>query len=176
MENYFELYEIPLSFSPDAAEVKKKFYAMSKQFHPDRFTLADEAIRAEALRNAADNNEAYKTLSDSDKTMAYILRLNKLLEEEEKYSLPPAFLMEMMELNEAVSEYEEDAENTLLKNQAEQEMNAQMNAWKAEMEPLLQAFEQNNEDKEVLIKIKDFYFRKKYLLRIKERLTTFASR
>ena len=176
MENYFELYEMPVSFQPDAAQVKQKFYALSKQFHPDRFAQAEEATRAEALRKAALNNEAYKIFSDADKTMAYILRLNNVLEDEEKYALPPDFLMEMMELNEAVSDYEDDAENTLFKNQAEQELKQQMDNWNNDVTPLLQSFEQAPEQQELLIKIKDFYFRKKYLLRISERLTTFASR
>lgn len=176
MENYFELYEMPVSFHPDTAAVKQKFYALSKQFHPDRFAQAEESTKAEALQKAAMNNEAFKILGDPDKTMAYILRINHLLEEEEKYNLPPEFLMEMMELNEAVSDYEDDAENTLFKNQAEQELAAQLDSWSKEIAPLLSAFEKEGSGTDLLIKIKDFYFRKKYLLRIRERLTTFASR
>ncbi|MFA6151052.1 MAG: iron-sulfur cluster co-chaperone HscB C-terminal domain-containing protein [Chitinophagaceae bacterium] len=176
MENYFELYEMPQTFYPDAAAIKQKFYALSKQFHPDRFAQADESAKEDALRKAAMNNEAYKILGDADKTMAYILHINNVLEEEEKYNLPPEFLMEMMELNESVSDYEDDPENTLFKNQAEQELAAQLDSWNRELAPLVDAFEKEGPDKELLIRIKDFYFRKKYLLRIRERLTTFASR
>jgi molecular chaperone HscB len=176
MDNYFELYDIPVSFRPDAALLKQKFYALSKQFHPDRFATADADVYAEALRNAALNNEAYKTLTDPDRTMAYILRLNGLLEEEEKYALPPAFLMEMMDLNELLSDYEDAADDATLKLKTESELAGHLQAWETDVAPLLQAFEGGDHSEAVLKQLKDFYFRKKYLLRIQERLTTFASR
>lgn len=176
MVNYFELYDIPVSFAPDAAVVKKKFYELSRRYHPDRFTLAGDEERAEVLRMAALNNDAYKVLQNADATMAYILKMNELLEDEEKYSLPPDFLMEMMDLNESISEYEMDPENETYKNDAHNMLDAQLDAWKADVEPLLQQFEKGNTSKEILLQIKDYYFRKKYLLRILERINTFATR
>ncbi len=93
--NYFELYELPVSFHPDQAAIKSKFYELSRKFHPDRFAITGTGSTelSEALRMSALNNDAYKTLKNADSTMAYILKLNGLLEEEEKYVLPPAFLM-----------------------------------------------------------------------------------
>lgn len=176
MENYFSLFEIPVSLRPDAAEVKKKFYQLSKQYHPDRVAQTDESAKAAVLQKAAMINDAYKTLSDVDKTMAYVLRLYQLLEEEEKYELPAAFLMEMMELNEAVSDYEDALENEKLKNQAEQALAEQLEGWEKQVQQLIPQFEQAEDKEALLMKIKDFYFRKKYLLRIKERFSTFAFR
>lgn len=176
MDNYFDLFEMPISLSPDVDAVKKQFYKLSKLYHPDRLAQTDEAAKAEVLQKAAMINEAYKTLSDADRTMAYVLRLHQLLEDDEKYNLPPDFLMEMMALNEAVSDYEDAHENESLKTQAHQALAAQFNEWKDAIIPLQNAFEQAENKVEVLMKIKDFYFRKKYLLRISERLTTFALR
>lgn len=176
MENYFNLFEMHVSLRPDAAEVKKKFYQLSKQYHPDRVAQTDESAKAEVLQKAAMVNDAYKTLSDADKTMAYVLRLYQLLEEEEKYELPGAFLMEMMELNEAVSDYEDEPENTQLKMQAKQALEEHMEGWENQVQQLIPQFEQAEDKEALLMKIKDFYFRKKYLLRIKERFSTFASR
>ncbi|HLO71878.1 MAG TPA: iron-sulfur cluster co-chaperone HscB C-terminal domain-containing protein [Flavipsychrobacter sp.] len=165
-----------MSFAPDAAVVKKKFYELSRRYHPDRFTLAGDEERAEVLRMAALNNDAYKVLQNTDATMAYILKMNELLEDEEKYNLPPDFLMEMMDLNESISEYEMDPENETYKKDAHNMLNAQLDAWKADVEPLLEQFEKGNTSKEILLQIKDYYFRKKYLLRILERINTFATR
>lgn len=176
MDNYFELYQIPMSLKPDAALVKQQFYKLSKQYHPDRIAQGDESAQAAALQMAATINEAYKTLCDEDKTMAYLLRLQGLLQDEEKYNLPPDFLMEMMELNEAVSDYEDAPENETLKQEAEQAIEAQILAWNQAIQPLATAFEQAEDKTAHLLQMKDFYFRKKYLLRIRERLTTFASR
>ena len=176
MDNYFALFDLPMSFCPDMASVKSQFYKLSKQYHPDRVAQTDEAAKADVLHKAALINDAYKTLSDPDKTMAYVLRMHHLLEDEEKYNLPPDFLMDMMELNESVSDYEDSPEKESLQSQAHQALVAQLNQWDDALKPLLIAFEQAEDKEPVLLKIKDFYFRKKYLLRIRERLTTFALR
>ncbi|OSZ79003.1 hypothetical protein CAP35_12355 [Chitinophagaceae bacterium IBVUCB1] len=176
MDNYFELYDIPACFAPDAAVVKKKYYELSRRYHPDRYTLATEAEQAEALRMAAINNDAYKTLQNADATMAYILRLHGLLEEEEKYNLPPDFLMEMMDLNEAVSDCEDAPDNTTLQQQAADMLAAQMQAWQDGAISFTKKYDDGDTSVSLLMQIKDSYFRKKYLLRISERINTFAAR
>lgn len=176
MVNYFELYQLAPTFHPDAAAVKSKFYELSRRYHPDRFAQAGEAGRAEALRMAALNNDAYKTLGNPDALMAYILRLHGLLEEEEKYTLPPAFLMDMMDLNEVVSDYEMDPANESLKAQASNMLGSQLHDWDVQVKPLTGRYNDGERTNDILLQIKDYYFRKKYLLRIQERMATFASR
>ncbi len=176
MTNHFELYNLPQSFNPVPAQVKAKYYELSRTWHPDRFAQAPMHERAEALRMAALNNDAYKTLNDPDRTMAYVLKLNGLLEEEEKYSLPPAFLMEMMDLNETVSEYEEAAQSGKPNNQAIEAMTGYLNDWQDEIAPLIQRYDNGEHTTQLLLQIKDYYFRKKYLLRIQERIDRFAAR
>lgn len=176
MVSYFELYDIPESFSPDAQLVKSKYYELSRKNHPDRFATADDASRADALRMAALNNDAYRTLNNADATMAYILKLHGVLEDEEKYNLPPAFLMEMMDLNEAISEYEMDRENTAAKDDAMNTLSGHLSDWAEGLNPFLQKFDEGDRSNTVLQAIKDYYFRKKYLLRIQERIDTFATR
>ena len=168
--NYFELYDLPVSFSPDADAVKSKFYELSRKYHPDRYTMAPDAERAEVLRMAAMNNDAYKTLSNADATMAYILKLNNLLEDEEKYNLPPDFLMEMMELNETVSQWEMEPEDEAIKKEVTGMMDGEVDGWNEEVLPLIAKFNAGNTSKELLLEIKDYYFRKKYLLRIQQRI------
>ncbi len=43
MTNYFELYKLPVSFRPDQSAVKSKFYALSRQHHPDKYAAGDAA-------------------------------------------------------------------------------------------------------------------------------------
>ncbi|OJW83718.1 MAG: hypothetical protein BGO69_05325 [Bacteroidetes bacterium 46-16] len=174
MDNYFELYELPLTFHPDAAQVKSKFYELSRKYHPDRFAHAEDTAKIESLRMSALNNDAYKTLSNADATMAYILKLQGLLQHEEKYNLPPAFLMEMMELNEAISDAEMEADAAGSQT-AKQALEEQLSAWQNEAGKLTAQYDAGDHSEALLLQIKDYYFRKKYLLRIQERIDKFAA-
>lgn len=170
MTNYFELYNIPQTFHPDPATVKSKYYELSRLYHPDRFATAGAENTAEPMRMAALNNDAYKTLKNQDSTMAYLLRLAGVLEDEEKYALPPAFLMEMMDLNELVSELEDTPDNENARLQALNALAEQLQAWDTATRTLTDQFDSSHPDTTLLLQIKDMYFRKKYLLRIQERV------
>ena len=167
---------MPVTFRPDAAEVKGKYHELSRLYHPDRFARTGGAELAHALRVSAMNNEAYKTFRDPDATMAYILKLHSLLQDEEKYALPPAFLMEMMDINEAVSEIEgSGAVPGDARDMAVNSLNEQLELWDDATKLLVDKFEKGDKSEELLLQIKDQYFRKKYLLRIKERIDRFAA-
>ena len=175
MDSYFELYGLTPTFTPDKATVKARFYELSRQYHPDRYTQSSPAEQLKALSIAARNNEAYKTLMDPDATMAHVLRLHGLLEDEEKYALPPDFLMEMMDLNEAISDWEDGGTDDA-REQAQAALQQAFSDWTATIAPLLAAYQPETPDAALLLQIKDGYFRKKYLLRIQERITKFAAR
>jgi molecular chaperone HscB len=175
MGNYFELYHMPVTFHPDQVEVKSKFYELSRLYHPDRFAQSGAEELAQALHTSAMNNQAYKTFKNPDATMAYILKINNLLEDEEKYSLPSEFLMEMMDINEAVSDYEMDPQNEDACQMAVNSLNEQLELWDDATNMLVDSFEKGDKSNTLLLQIKDQYFRKKYLLRIKERIDRFAA-
>ncbi len=166
--NYFELYDIPLSFQPDLGLVKQQFYALSRQYHPDYLGDADDLERQEALQVSADINKAYKVFQNQDALIKYILQLYNLLEEEEKYNLPPDFLMEVMELNEQAMDLQHhDATGleSILANLTELENSI--------YEPIKTIF--TNDDavaysEKTLLQVKLYYFKKKYLNKIRAQL------
>ncbi len=173
--NYFEWFELPVAFLLDEADLRQRFYRKSKALHPDFHTLADEAAQQEALAQSSFNNEAYRVLSDSDRRMQYVLGLYGALAEEGQNQIPSDFLMEMMEINEALMELEFDFDaHALQRIQAEAERTE--STLYQEIIPLLQAFAPLEPDTTLLEKIKDYYLKKRYLLRIKENLSTFAHR
>ncbi len=160
--NYFELYNIPFSLKPDQQLVKQKFYELSRKYHPDFFSNATEDEQADVLEKSSAINKAFKIFSHSDETIKYVLQQKGLIEEEEKYQLPPDFLMEMMELNEQAME----ADKTEIEKQVS---NIQHEIYEP-VKAIIEHYKEGITSKEELLQVKDYYFKKKYLNRILEGL------
>jgi molecular chaperone HscB len=174
MINYFEFYDIPESFKPDEAALKKKFYALSKQYHPDFYANEDDTKQQEILEISTINNKAYQTLSDPNKRLEYILKQHDLVNEGAKPQLPADFLMEMMDLNERLMEADDAEQLAQIRGEVlavEDELNDNLQTFFTDYESLNDTAKEDR-----LNSIADIYYRQKYLLRIKESLDTFASR
>jgi len=166
--NYFELYKIPISFHPDLTAVKKQFYVLSRQYHPDFFGAAEEAQKNESLELTAQVNKAFKTFQDADAIIHYILSIHKLIESEEKYQLAPDFLMEVMELNEQVMEL--DKQNSLVKNSIQSSLNHLKASIYEPVKSIMANYQENTFSEKELLQVKDYYYKKKYLDRIEEEI------
>jgi molecular chaperone HscB len=175
--NYFELYELPVSFELDEGALKRKFYELSKRYHPDFYINETPEKQAEVLELATLTNKAYQTLSHLQKRIEYILELKGLLSEDGQYQLPQEFLMEMMEVNEALMDLEFEIDPALL-NQITEKIAAMEQDLLAELQDATRKFDTANTDaqQEIVQKIIDIWYRQKYLLRIRESLNRFASR
>ena len=163
--NYFELYEMPVSLQADKKYLQQKYFELQKKYHPDFFSNESEQEQAEVLEKSSMVNKAYKTFQNDDETIKYVLQLKELLEEEEKYQLPPDFLTEMMELNEALMEVDDSSlEETETKiNQLEKHLYD-------EVQNIVEYYNEDTTTNEQLLQVKDYYYKKKYLKRILERL------
>lgn len=162
--NYFEFYSIPISLKPDLAEIKKRYYEFSKAYHPDFHSESSEFTEEEAIQKSAYNNAAYKTLKDFDKRLKYVLELRNVIKPEDKDEIPQDFLMEMMDINERVMElqfaYSEDEHDNI---------NDQVDDFeKSLMDSVGGIFEKSDLTDEDLVVLKSFYYKKKYLSRLKE--------
>lgn len=172
--NYFEFYNIPESFEIDAAQIKKKFYELSKKYHPDFYASESAEKQDEVLELSTLNNKAFQVLSNADKRVEYILRQHNLLAEGDKYPLAPDFLMEMMDINEQLM----DADDEATINQIKTSVKEASDSLEAGLAVQTKDFNTKNEAEQdaALKKVLDIYYRKKYLLRIQESLNTFATR
>lgn len=172
--NYFEFFDMPIRFQVDQAALKQKFYANSKKYHPDFYTLDSAEKQEEILELSTLNNQAYKTLKDFDARLKYILELKGVLQEEGQHKVPQDFLMEMMDLNEELMELrmEPDAERL-------EKTRRQVEQWEQDLmegiRPILEGYEGQKEQPEALQKVLNFYLKRRYLLRIRKDLDIFAN-
>jgi len=173
-KNYFELYELPLTFQVDEVKLKKKFYELSKRFHPDFYVNESEEKQAEILELSTLNNKAYQILSDPLKRIEYVLSLHDMLAEGDKYVLPQDFLMDMMDVNEALMEMEFDHDEMKLAELSTQIDEMELSLFD-ELKRNTDEFDQKEgaDSESILLKIKDIWYRQKYLMRIRESLNKF---
>lgn len=174
--DYFEFYHLPETFRPDDAALKRQYYALSREYHPDFHATESPEKQQEILHLATLNTNAYRTLSHPDQRMAYILNRHGLLEEG-KQELPADFLMEVMDLNEQLMELEFDADPTVAATVA-QEVNTLNDTLDAGIEPVLAGYDGLPEGArpQALQRVRTYYLKKRYLLRIRESLAKFATR
>lgn len=105
MSDPFELLGVDARFDLDLPALEKRHRDLSRTLHPDRYAGSPAAERRQALNKAIEVNEAWRTLRDP------IRRAESLCERlhipVDASSYPPAapeFLMEMMEVREALAE------------------------------------------------------------------------
>jgi molecular chaperone HscB len=157
--NYFELYEIPVAPVIDASAMKKKYYELSRKYHPDFFTDADEDAQKQMLEKSSDVNRAFKIFSNQDETLKYFLMLNKVLAEGEKYELPNFFLMEMMWLNEELHVADDRTKIESKISNLKQEIDEPV-------KKILEGSVTHIVTEKELLQLKEYYYKKKYLNRI----------
>lgn len=173
--NHFQFFNLPVAFTLDASALRRAWLLNSKKFHPDFHTLENEAKQAEVLELSTLNNEAFRVLSDVDLRMQYILQMKGLIgDESQQPPLPQDFLMEMMDLNEGLMELEFDYDADKYES-IQQQVAAIETALQQDIAPVLADWNESTGTMAALEVVKDFFLKKKYLLRIKKNLLTFAA-
>ena len=105
--DYFAFVGLPRRLNLDAAELERKFRALSRQFHPDFFYNATLTERRASLERSSYLNDAYRTLKDPISRLQYVLQLEGLAAAgpaEATKQVPPALLEEVFALNEELDE------------------------------------------------------------------------
>lgn len=104
-QTHFELFELPVSFEVDLQDLSQRYRDLQRVVHPDKFVNASDRERLLSVEKAAMINEAYQILKSPQRRARYMLELQSVSFDDEKdTALEPGFLMEQIELREALSE------------------------------------------------------------------------
>ena len=105
--DYFMFMGLPRQLNLDAAELERRFRALSRQFHPDFFYNATPAERRASLERSSYLNDAYRMLRNPITRLQYLLQIEGLAPAgpaEATRQVPPGLLEEVFALNEELDE------------------------------------------------------------------------
>lgn len=104
-QNYFTLFGLPVSYAVDRAALDQHYRQLQRLVHPDRFANAGDQERRIAMQQATQINEAYRVLKDTLARGRYLLELRgHHFDDERNTHQDSAFLMEQIELREALED------------------------------------------------------------------------
>jgi molecular chaperone HscB len=111
----FAVLGLPARYAIDLPAAENAYKELSRQVHPDRFATADPRARRASLARTVQLNQAWRTIKDPVRRAEYLL-LRAGIDVGEKRSsagddgkgthkvaAPPAFLLEILELNDELT-------------------------------------------------------------------------
>ena len=121
MSDFFEVFGLERRLAIDTAALQRRFYELSRQWHPDFHQAAAADAQARALEESARVNAAYRALRDPLARVEYLIRLEEgrarkegaggdggtlpgVPSNKDKPKAPPELLAEMFEIQEALEE------------------------------------------------------------------------
>ena len=135
--NYFQLFALAERFELDMQQLTDNYRALQRATHPDRFANASEKERRLSVQQAALVNDAFNTLKSPLLRATYLLSLRGVeVGAENNTAMDPMFLMEQMELREALADVGDD-------DQAVDKIGGILDDIAAKMQSLTKALENN---------------------------------
>ena len=106
--DFFERLGLPEQYTLEEGELRKAYFQLQQQFHPDR-AGTNPTVKTQAAIMAANVNEAYHALKDPLLRAKYLLHLNGVEVNGERDTLKPSqsLLIEVMEWRERAEEAKE---------------------------------------------------------------------
>ena len=99
--DFFAVLGAERRYDLDLGDLEGRYRDLSRKLHPDRFAMADARARRASLQRSVQLNEAWRTLKDPFRRAEYLLSLSGVSLTKE---VPPALLMETLELREELGE------------------------------------------------------------------------
>jgi len=162
--DYYAVLGIPRGLNLSVDDVQQRYYALSRELHPDRFMQKPEAERQRALDMSSALNDAYRTLKDPIKRAQYLLSLEGFdIGEQRSKDVPAELLEEVFELNMALEEMRggDDSARPQLEA-AEKNFGGMLAASDQELVALFAKYDAG-QSRDVLAQIRNVLNRRKYV-------------
>ena len=103
-QNHFRLFGLPEQFALDLDDLSERYLRLRQTVHPDLYATAGEREKRLSLQASTQVNEAYQTLKDPLARARYLMTLLTGGQgDDQETTKDMAFLMEQMELREALA-------------------------------------------------------------------------
>lgn len=133
-QNYFQLFSLPERYRLERDLLESGYRALQRHVHPDRFAAASDQERRLSVQQAAHINAAYETLRDPLQRGRYLLSLRgHALDDPQASHQDPAFLMQQMELREALGEVRAQADPLAALDRLARDIRQQYQALEAQL-------------------------------------------
>jgi molecular chaperone HscB len=149
-KDYYDFFGLNRKLNVDDAELQKRFYELSRQWHPDRFSRKSPDEQAQALEATAILNDGYRTLRNPVRRAEYLLKEEGFpIGEQRSKDVPPELLEEVFELNMMLEELKggDDSARPQLE-QAKQNFTGLRNGVDRELEALSSKYDASEEHSE----------------------------
>lgn len=149
-KNFFRFFGLDPKLSIDLPELQKRFYELSRQWHPDRFSRKSAQEQSQALEATAILNDGYRTLKDPVKRAEYLLTEEGFpIAEQRSKDVPPELLEEVFELNMMLEELKSGDEDAKPQLEAAKERFLGVRAGvDGELEKLFQRYDESDAQSE----------------------------
>jgi molecular chaperone HscB len=103
--DYFGCFGLPRALDIDLADLERRFYELSRKFHPDYFQKKSDTEKSISLENSAVLNTAYRTLRDPLLRAAYLIQLEEGAAKSIPTKAPSDLFEEILEIQEVLEEF-----------------------------------------------------------------------
>lgn len=159
-QNHFEIFSLPQRYELDRAALDARYRELQRSVHPDRFASAGDQERRISMQQAAQINEAYQVLKDPLRRGRYLLELRgKVVDDPQGSHQDPAFLMQQIELREALGEVRGKPDPLHALDAVAADINQQYDTLEASLERALDAGDGGTEEALVLVRRMQFFTR-----------------
>lgn len=102
--NFYEIFDLPVSFDVDLGVLAERYRGVQKVLHPDNYVNSGDRERRLSVQAASRVNDGFAVLRSPLQRAKYLLELRGIdLDKAENRPVDATFLMEQMDLREAMA-------------------------------------------------------------------------